>query len=414
MKDIRAVLAFLATPEDDLSLAAALRSPLFGWTEAQLYDLAQPRQGYLWQALRGRADHVETRAILNDLRDRADFLRPYELIERLLTRHAGRKRLVARLGPEAEDGIDELLTQALAFERSSVPSLTGFLVWMEGGDVEVKRRPEAAGHAIRVMTVHGAKGLEAPVVILPDTIRGERSNEAPILRLEDGTPVWRTTADETPPVMAGARAAARARQTEERDRLLYVAMTRAESWLVVCGAGDAGSSGDQWWSLVAAAMDKAGAEPAEAGFGPILRSASGAWPADAPASAPAAAQADMPPLPDWALRPAPPAVGAEKPLSPSDLGGAKALPGEAALLDEDAALRRGRQTASAAGASAGLARRGAGRNRAAAAVGRRGQRGSCRDRDCSGRGAGRADQRGDAALAGPGHIGRGRDHRASA
>lgn len=343
VKDIRAVLAFLATPEDDLSLAAALRSPLFGWTEAQLYDLAQPRKGYLWQALRGREDHAETRAILNDLRDWADFLRPYELIERLLTRHGGRKRLVARLGPEAEDGIDELLTQALAFERSAVPSLTGFLVWMEGGDVEVKRRPEAAGRAIRVMTVHGAKGLEAPVVILPDTIRGEPKSDAPILRLRDGTPVWRANADDSPPVIAAARDAAKARQAEERDRLLYVAMTRAESWLVVCGAGDAGTSGDQWWSLVAAAMEKAGAEPAQAGFGPIQRYASGDWPADVPSAPPAETLLALPPLPDWTLRPAPPAVGPDKPLSPSDLGGAKALPGEAALLDEDAALRRGRQ-----------------------------------------------------------------------
>ncbi len=342
VKDIRAVLAFLATPEDDLSLAAALRSPLFGWTEAQLYALAQPRKGYLWAELRGRADHAETRTILTDLRDLADFLRPYELIERLLTRHGGRKRLVARLGPEAEDGIDELLTQALAFERSAVPSLTGFLVWMEGGDVEVKRRPEAAGRAIRVMTVHGAKGLEAPVVILPDTIRGERNSGAQILRLEDGVPVWGANAADSPPVMAAAREAAKAREAQERDRLLYVAMTRAESWLVVCGAGDPGNGGEQWWSLVAAAMEKAGAEAVQTGFGPIRRFASGEWPADAPGRA-GAPQAPALPLPDWALQAAPPAAGPEKPLSPSALGGPKALSGETAGLDEDAALRRGRQ-----------------------------------------------------------------------
>ncbi|WP_126975206.1 double-strand break repair helicase AddA [Frigidibacter oleivorans] len=343
VRDIRAVLSFLATPEDDLSLAAALRSPLFGWTEPQLYALAQPRKGYLWQELRARTDAgaLAARAVLDDLRGQADYLRPFELIERLLTRHGGRARLVARLGVEAEDGIDELLTQALAFERTSVPSLTGFLVWLEGGEVEVKRRPEAAGRAIRVMTVHGAKGLEAPVVILPDTIRGDPRAEGAVLRLPGdgpaGTAVWRMTADEAPPALAAARDALKDRQAEERDRLLYVAMTRAECWLVVCGAGDPGrGTGPQWYLQVAEAMDRLPTEAIDTGsFGEIRRHAEGDWPAPAPrAEAPPAPPA-APALPGW-MRAFPASPATDRVLSPSDLGGAKALPGDAGLPEAEA------------------------------------------------------------------------------
>ena len=101
VKDLAALLSFLATPEDDLSLAALLRSPLCGWTEAELYALAQPRKGYLWETLRDTTDHPETLSMLRDLRNNADFLRPYDLIERALTRHDGRRRLLTRLGPRS-------------------------------------------------------------------------------------------------------------------------------------------------------------------------------------------------------------------------------------------------------------------------------------------------------------------------
>lgn len=170
VKDLAAILSFLATPEDDLSLAVALRSPIFGWDEAQLYGLAQGRRHkYLWEALRERAaEFPETMQILNDLRDQSEYMRPYDLIERILTRHDGRRRMLARLGSEAEDGIDALLSQAMAYERRAVDSLTGFLVWLETDDMEIKRQMDSAGDRIRVMTVHGAKGLEAPVVILPE------------------------------------------------------------------------------------------------------------------------------------------------------------------------------------------------------------------------------------------------------
>lgn len=341
VRDLAALLAFLATPEDDLSLAACLRSPLFGWTEQQLYSLAQPRKGYLWRALEPDPQHAKTVSILQDLRDQADFLRPYDLIERMLTRHDGRRKLLARLGAEAEDGIDELLSQALAYERNDVPSLTGFLGWLETDDVEVKRQMDSAGERIRVMTVHGSKGLEAPIVILPDTARYNARERNELFALPEG-PVWKTAKNESPEAIANARAARKAREEAEAMRLLYVAMTRAQSWLIVAAAGEIGtdkSDDDEasnvvWYRLVQEAMESAGAAPQPDGG---LRLAEGVWPPDiGPSSKP---QPTKLALPAWVNLPAAVENRPDQPLNPSNLGGAKALPGDFTPDDDNRAAK---------------------------------------------------------------------------
>jgi ATP-dependent helicase/nuclease subunit A len=351
VRDLLALLAFLDLPEDDLSLAAVLRSPLGGWSEAELYDLAQarPEGQTLWAALRGRSSEFSaTHRWLSDLRDQTDFLRPYELLERALIRHGGRRRLVARLGQEAEDGIDGLLARALAFEERELPSLTGFLAAQEGEDGRVKRQAEGRGDKLRVMTVHGAKGLESPIVILPDcaeqpTLRQYRDR---VLRHDgkEGAALWAPSKGALPRnLRAQAYDPAIAARVEEAQRLLYVAMTRAETWLVVAASGKLGSRGDSWYEQLRAGLTRAGsAEHPERAGGLLLRAAD--WPETAPPRSPADAPAEdapvLPDVPDWALRPAPVPPAAPRALSPSDLGGAKALPGEAGL-PEAAALARG-------------------------------------------------------------------------
>jgi len=340
VKDLTALLRFLATPEDDLSLAAALRSPLFGWSEGALYDLAQPRpeKSYLWSALRAEAErHPATSEMLHDLRNAADFLRPFELLERILTRHGGRERLVARLGPEAEEGIDALLNEALGYESASVPSLTGFLGWLDAEEVEIKRRLDTASRAIRVMTVHGAKGLESPIVILPDTAKRRNDLRDSILDAH-GRALWKTPSDESPALIAAERAARLERQRDERMRLLYVAMTRAESWLIVCGAGDAGTETESWHRLVADGIEKAGAVDLVLDAGVGRRHESGLWPANHPVRAGEGPFGEA--TPPWVREQPPAPVRSPAALSPSTLGGAKALPGEGAR-DEDEAMRRG-------------------------------------------------------------------------
>ncbi|WP_171123750.1 MULTISPECIES: double-strand break repair helicase AddA [unclassified Ruegeria] len=338
VKDLAALLSFLATPEDSLSLATVLKSPLFGWTEQQIFDLAHRRQEqFLWAALRNRAEEFpETLAVLNDLRSQIDFLRPYDLIERILTRHHGRRNLLGRLGAEAEDGINALLSQALAYERTDIPSLTGFLVWMQTDDLEIKRQMSGVGNMIRVMTVHGSKGLEAPIVILPDTGKRQAPRDAEIM-VADDTPLWKVPSDASPSLIAQARTEARTREENERLRLLYVALTRAEKWLIVGAAGDVGKDGTSWYQMVEAAMGRAGATQ-ESGSD-TLRLSHGDW-TSLPLVSHAEALVEDADLPPVFLTAAATPSPAQQTISPSDLGGAKALPGDSGQ-DEDAAKLRG-------------------------------------------------------------------------
>lgn len=338
VKDLAALLNFLATPEDSLSLATVLKSPLFGWTEQQLFDLAHRRkETFLWAALRNRGEEFpETLAVLNDLRGQIDFLRPYDLIERILTRHDGRRKLLGRLGAEAEDGINALLSQALAYERTDIPSLTGFLVWMQTDDLEIKRQMSGVGNMIRVMTVHGSKGLEAPIVILPDTGKRQPPRDAEIM-VADGTPLWKVPADVSPALISRAREEARSREENERLRLLYVALTRAEKWLIVAAAGDVGKDGTSWYQMVEAAMGRAGATQLPGSD--IRRLSQGNW--DAPPLEEHAEQVSpVVELPVYFTKPAQEPETPAETVSPSDLGGAKALPGDTGQ-DEEAAKLRG-------------------------------------------------------------------------
>ena len=330
VKDLVALLSFLATPEDDLSLAAVLRSPLVGISEPQLYSLAHGRPGFLWEAMRNL--DMPAIALLKDLRDQVDYLRPYDLLERVLVRHDGRRRLIARLGTEAEDAIDELLNQALAYERTAVPSLTGFLSWLEADSVQVKRQADGAGGRIRVMTVHGSKGLESEIVILPDTADRNPQERNTLLADAQGNVVWKTAADDSPPLISALRGLKLAREAEENLRLLYVALTRARCWLIVAGAGKS-KKDSAWHNIVSNGMAKLAPDPIPNG----QRYRTGIWPDDAPK----AEAAPTPPDPGeaWMYLQAERPKKADLSLSPSDLGGAKALPGMGD--DTDAAKARG-------------------------------------------------------------------------
>ena len=337
VRDIISLLSFVALPEDDLSLATALRSPLLGWSESELYELAQGRtETYLWTTLRNRADtYPRTLAILNDLRRNGDFLRPYEMIERILTRHDGRRRLLARLGDEAEDGIDELLNQALAFEQKDVPNLTRFLSWIVSEDVEVKRQMDAAGDKVRVMTVHGAKGLEAPIVILPDATRPDRKRAPDLVISADGTALWPTARGDAPDTVLRALEDHDDKQGEEKLRLMYVAMTRAETWLIVCGSDkDAGT----WHERIHNGAAKAGAADYSFDVGKGLRLEWGDWTGNADTDTTSLAH-DIPQLPEWASSVVDPPKKQQQFVSPSDLGGAKAIAG--AQAESQDALARG-------------------------------------------------------------------------
>jgi ATP-dependent helicase/nuclease subunit A len=328
VQDVLALCDVLLLPEDDLQLAAVLKSPLIGLTEEALLDLAATRQGSLWgrlAAARG-ADTPTGRAAdwLARLMNRADLVTPHGLLAEVLGEHGGRARLLARLGPDAADPLDELLNAALAHEARHPPSLQGFVHWLRRSAAEVRREQEGAGDAVRVMTVHNAKGLQAPVVILPDTIhrapndgglRWDHAAEPPL-------PLWAPRKDAQAPAYAAVLAAEAAARAAEENRLLYVALTRAEDRLLIAGwqnraPKDGPWPEGSWYGLIARGFERLGAAEApfdHTGFGAPQGARFGAATLRRHALAQAAApRPDRPAsgrtgaagLPGWARRPAP-------------------------------------------------------------------------------------------------------------
>jgi ATP-dependent helicase/nuclease subunit A len=260
--DLMALADALLLPQDDLALATVLRSPLFGFEDDDLFVVAYGRgRTSLRTALRHKAGERPIFAAaagrLDELAEAARRETPFSFYARLLGAGGARAQFLARLGPEANDALDEFLNVAFDYERRETPSLQGFLTWLRDARAEVKRDMEIARDEVRVMTVHGAKGLEAPVVILADTITPPGGPRPPrLLRLDGGATVWAgRKADDAPPV-AAARAAAVGEAEHEYRRLLYVAMTRAADRLIICGADGINTRPKGcWYNLVRDALE---------------------------------------------------------------------------------------------------------------------------------------------------------------
>ncbi len=242
VKDLLACVRFALQPLDDLNLAALLVSPLFGWSQDEMFEAAHARGDQrLWPHLR-QTQPEERLHQLYSLLNNADFTTPYAFLEMILSGEMdGRRKLIERLGGEARDPIDELLNAALDFARGHPPSLQLFLDWFDRGDVEIKRDASAASNAVRVMTVHGAKGLQAPVVILADATAAPKKAKGGDLFdwvNEDGLklPLLRPSADELTGSLLASTEESDAAEAREHWRLLYVALTRAEERLVITGA----------------------------------------------------------------------------------------------------------------------------------------------------------------------------------
>jgi ATP-dependent helicase/nuclease subunit A len=331
--DLMVLADALLLPEDDLALATVLKSPLFGLDEEALFALAHGRSGSLRAALRekSRADPAlaAIAARLDALGAAATGARPFAFYADLLGPQGGRRRFLTRLSGEARDALDEFLNLALDYERREPPSLQGFVAWLRGAHAEVKRDMDIGRDEVRVMTVHGAKGLEAPIVILADTTtrptgpRDPRLLALPCAGAPPGTPdrlVWATArAADVEAVRTARERALRAAQDEYR-RLLYVAMTRAAQRLVICGSeGQQRRPENCWYDLVLDALKPhASEEPAEDGDGTVWRyrkGASATVPVP-PAPQPAATPAVCPP--PWLFTNAPREAAHAAILAPSE------------------------------------------------------------------------------------------------
>lgn len=364
--DLLALCDTLLLPDDDLSLACVLTSPLGGLDDDSLMDLAAARRGSLWSALRDRgperAEWQAARAMIAALLARVDYATPHALLSEALGHLGGRARLLARLGPEAAEPIDELLNAALSHARTHPPALQGFVHWLRQSGAEVKREAEGAAQTgqgtVRLMTVHGAKGLQAPLVILPDTTSLPPDDGT--VAWEDGLPVWTARKEFRCRAADALRTARRAREMEEYNRLLYVALTRAEDRLLVCGwAGRRTAPDTCWYHLVAQGFTRLEAETlpfdavARPWPGELRRFASPQTAMPATASARDAGPPPPPPprwagaAPHWHPAPPPSEPALPTPLAPSrpegsDLGPVPAA--ESPLAARDAGglrFRRG-------------------------------------------------------------------------
>lgn len=249
-------------PEDDLTLAALLKSPLIGLDDEDLQRLAPSRKGSLRRAL---TEAASSDARLAKADQRLDAMREaalnkgvFAFYAELLGPQEGRKALAARLGAEAAEASDEVLRLALAYERSGGSSLFRFLDALERSGADIKRDLSAARGEVRVMTVHGAKGLEAPIVFLADasgsTPRTDRLLSLPV-DAERTVSAWVPRLELDCAATSGARREAAASRAREERRLLYVAMTRARDRLIVAGCPVNGKvPASSWYAMVKTAL----------------------------------------------------------------------------------------------------------------------------------------------------------------
>jgi ATP-dependent helicase/nuclease subunit A len=346
----------LLLPQDDLALAVALKSPLFGLDDDDLFTLAFERKGSLREALsRHAATNEKFRAAIERL---AQFERrsasetPFAFYAWLLGGDGGRKRFLRRLGHEANDALDEFLELALNYERKAPASLQGFVAWLRAADTEVKRDMEISRDEIRVMTVHGAKGLEASVVFLVDTTSSPSDTQRlRLIHLRDSNDreivVWAGRKADDPVAIAEARKKMLDETEDEYRRLLYVAMTRAADRLIVGGCKPGNMNNIRnlcWYDLITKGLANSGLTELtiETPDGPVKRLSrpeDNLPSAGAPAITATNAACE---LPDWLRAPLPKQASTDNLLRPSETGGTgrKIRSGESAM-QRSRAMQRG-------------------------------------------------------------------------
>ena len=334
VQDLLAVIRFVLQPHDDLSLACLLVSPIFGWSQDLLlqHGYVKDREGSLWQHLRNKPELADDVTTLREMLSIADFTTVYHFLEQILSGPiAARRKLVRRLGSEVLVPIEEMLNAALHFEQQFGGGLQKFLGWFDRGDIEIKRDSDTKSDEVRVMTVHGAKGLQAPVVILADITSdpNKKPDQSVELLMDEGRrlPLLPIRKAEQSGQLMEVVERQRKRGLEEHKRLLYVAMTRAEERLIMGGALGSRRKGvapaDSWCALIERGMTALGCQwEDDARWGSVMRH-TGADGASIAVEETPEQRALLPcanvDIPDWLFKAAPIEQRPPRPLVPSRL-----------------------------------------------------------------------------------------------
>lgn len=258
--DLLALADFALLPKDDLTLATVLKTPLVGLDDDDLFDLCHDRRTSLWSALQDKKPAVAE--YLRRWVERVSHATPYEFFSEILClpcvadERSGKRAFFARLGFDIQDALDEFLNRALTYEQTHAPSIQKFISWFMKGEAEIKREQDVAGDdRVRIMTVHAAKGLQAPIVFLPDMAKKIHDHNKGRVRLiwppaPEGVPLWSPRQEFDAKPYQDVQAAAAERQEQEYRRLLYVALTRAEDRLYLVGSYNQKKKNDCWYDLV--------------------------------------------------------------------------------------------------------------------------------------------------------------------
>ena len=328
-EDLLALGRFVLFPDDDLTLAALLKTPFCALTDEDVYALAKGRRATLWTELQRRAEERAEWAAARDVLDWAIAegrrRQPFEFYAAWLgladvAGRSHRAKVLTRLGAEAEEALDEFLAQVMEAEQRGVRDLEALVADFAALDIIVKREMEGARREVRVMTAHGSKGLEAPIVFLPETTVKRGAGGSPLLVTEDGALLWCASGKGDCEASAKARRLRDEKESQEALRLLYVALTRARDRLVLCGRIDARTKDDKvggWYAAVRAAFAHPDIAPSVRTIGEddaaFLRYGPDPAPAlgvEAEVRVPAAA-------PDWMTQAAPPEPAAARYAAPS-------------------------------------------------------------------------------------------------
>lgn len=252
VQDLVSLGRFLLLPNDDLSLAEVLKSPLFDLSDEDLWKICAKRgNAPVWSKLGDFSQYAKIYADLQNLLNMLDFVRPYELFNYVLTKMDGRYKFTERMGMEVEDALDEFINLTISYEQTHIPSLQGFIDWIGRTEVEIKRETEQKGNdAVRLMTVHGSKGLQAPIVFMPDTARIKNTKSEQALLWKDNLAYYPLNKDCYDKTCLQIKEENSRKSFEEYRRLLYVALTRAEDRLYICGfSNKENADARSWYSI---------------------------------------------------------------------------------------------------------------------------------------------------------------------
>lgn len=325
--DLLALGNFLCLPDDDLNLACVLKSPLCNLTEEELFTLCVGRGSQsLWTSLCNKAEEEGQAAssfakvtdYLKELLGKTDWLMPSALYGYILGAKGGRNAILKRLGLDADDALTEFMNLVLDYEKDNVPSLQNFLIWITKRDIEIKRDLEQGDiDAVRIATVHGSKGLEAPVIFLPDTI-GTPAFKDKLFWLDDDTvPLWLPETKLLTEPLSSQKEQSKEKTADEFRRLLYVALTRARDRLYIAGWQPKKVSKLNWYDLITSAIDTANAEIKQDENGEVLVFSCPQTGDFEQSKSNVLTNQNLTSLPDWVFTPASPEPIPPKPLSPS-------------------------------------------------------------------------------------------------